>query len=73
MYDPAGDYLARKRVETATILAAVMLLRYLEFNDAAESLEQAVTRVYAAGKALTPDQGGSASTREFCAAVAKRL
>ncbi len=58
---------------TATILAAVMLLRYLEFNDAAESLEQAVTRVYAAGKALTPDQGGSASTREFCAAVAERL
>ena len=58
---------------TATILATVMLLRYLEFDQAAASLEQAVTQVYAAEKVLTPDQGGSASTSEFCAAVAERL
>jgi hypothetical protein len=32
-----------------------------------------VAEVYAEGRALTPDQGGSASTRELCAAVAARL
>ena len=36
-------------------------------------LEEAVEAVYAEGKTLTPDQGGSASTRDFCDAVAARL
>ena len=32
-----------------------------------------LARVYADGRALTPDQGGSATTPEFCAAVARAL
>jgi len=58
---------------TATILSGAMMLEHLGFADAARALAAAVEAVYADGRALTPDQGGRASTREFCAAVAARI
>jgi isocitrate/isopropylmalate dehydrogenase len=58
---------------TATILSAAMMLEYLGFADAARRLEAAVARIYAEGRALTPDQGGSATTLEFADAVARYL
>jgi isocitrate/isopropylmalate dehydrogenase len=58
---------------TATILSATMMLDYLGFTDAARRLDAAVERVYADGRVLTPDQGGTASTAEFCHAVAEKL
>ena len=58
---------------TATILSAALMLDYLDFGAAAERLRTAVERTYAEGRALTPDQGGSGTTREFCEAVAKAL
>jgi isocitrate/isopropylmalate dehydrogenase len=58
---------------TATILSAAMMLEYLGFTDAGERLRSAVERTYADGRALTPDQGGDATTIEFCEAVAKKL
>ncbi len=58
---------------TATILSAAMLLEYLEFPEAAARLRGAVESVYASGRALTRDQGGSATTDAFCAAVADAL
>ena len=58
---------------TATILSATMMLDYLGFADAARRLESAVTRVYADGEHLTPDQGGTATTTDFCNAVARYL
>jgi isocitrate/isopropylmalate dehydrogenase len=58
---------------TAMILSAAMMLEHLGFADAARGLEAAVEGVYAEGRALTPDQGGEASTRAFCEAVAARL
>lgn len=58
---------------TATILAAVMMLEYLGFDDGASRLEAAVRAVYAAGEPLTPDQGGSASTTEMADAIAREL
>ncbi len=58
---------------TAMILSAAMMLGYLELPEAGCALVDAVTAVYAEGKALTRDQGGSASTEAFCAAVAERL
>lgn len=58
---------------TATILSAVMMLEHLQFRDAARRLRQALERTYAAGQVLTPDQGGTATTSEFCDAIASRL
>jgi len=58
---------------TATILSGALMLEYLGFEDEAEAIELAVERVYAEGKTLTPDQGGSASTTAFCAAVRDAL
>src|SRR5437867_2010362 len=54
---------------TATILSAAMMLDHLGFAPAARRLEAAVERVYADGRPLTPDQGGTATTLEFAAAV----
>ena len=58
---------------TATILSGMMMLDYLGFGDASKKLEEAVEKVYAAGRVLTPDQGGAATTTEFADAVAKYL
>lgn len=54
---------------TATMLSAVLLLRYLELEDAATSLDSAVGGVYLSETTLTPDQGGTATTAEFTDAV----
>jgi len=58
---------------TATLLSASMMLDYLGFRDAARALTAAIERIYAEGKLLTPDQGGSATTERFCEAVAALL
>jgi len=58
---------------TATLLSACLMLEYLEFEKEAARLEAAVYKVYQDGKYLTRDQGGSASTTEFCEAVKANL
>jgi isocitrate/isopropylmalate dehydrogenase len=58
---------------TATLLSAAMMLDYLAFPDASRRLVRAIERVYAEGKTLTPDQGGTATTRAFCSAVEAAL
>jgi len=55
---------------TAMLLSGALLLAHLGFEAEAARLEAAIERVYAEGAALTPDQGGSATARELCAAVA---
>ena len=58
---------------TATIFSAAMMLEYLGYIDEGKQLVQAVEKVYADGKYLTPDQAGKASTTEFCEATSKYL
>jgi len=58
---------------TATILSAAMMLDYLGFPDEAARIEKALEKVYAEGRVLTRDQGGSASTTEFCEAILANL
>ena len=58
---------------TATLLSAAMMLEHLDLADAGAALRTAVDRVYATGRDLTPDQGGSRSTREFADAVVAAL
>jgi isocitrate dehydrogenase (NAD+) len=64
--DIAGKGLANP---TALILSAVLMLRYLGDMKAADLIEGAVERVYAAGQTLTGDLGGKASTGQFVEAV----
>jgi 3-isopropylmalate dehydrogenase len=58
---------------TATMLSAAMMLEYLGLAEAGARLEGATRKVYAEGRALTPDQGGSAKTAEFARAVIANL
>jgi tartrate dehydrogenase/decarboxylase/D-malate dehydrogenase len=54
---------------TGSMLAAAMLLDHVGEPTAAEDLRNAVFAVLTAGKTRTRDLGGSASTKEFAAAV----
>lgn len=67
--DIAGKGLANP---TATILTAVMMLRYLKENEAAEKVEKALEEVLSLGL-TTPDLGGTLSTSEMGQEVAKRV
>jgi len=64
--DIAGQGIANP---TATILSAVLLLDHVGLGAEATRLEAALARVYRDGKALTPDQGGPATTTQMAAAV----
>jgi 3-isopropylmalate dehydrogenase len=58
---------------TATMLSAVMMLDYLGMRDKSRRFEEAIRKVYAAGKTLTVDQGGKAKTADFTAAILANL
>jgi isocitrate/isopropylmalate dehydrogenase len=58
---------------TATMLSAAMMLEYLGLTDESKRFENAVRKVYAEGKTLTPDQGGTAKTTEFTHEVISNL
>src|SRR3712207_1837306 len=57
--DIAGSGIANP---TALILSGVMMLRYLGENNAADKIENAVSKVLEEGKCVTYDLGGSAKT-----------
>src|SRR5438094_8686617 len=54
---------------TATLLSAALMLEHVGLGPEAGRLEAAVGRVYREGKTLTPDQGGTATTRQIAQAV----
>jgi len=64
--DIAGKGIANP---TGTLLSAALMLEHLGLSAEAARLEAAVARVYRDGRALTPDQRGTASTKEMAAAV----
>jgi len=64
--DIAGKGIANP---TATILSAALMLEHMGMGAEAQRLEAAVGRIYRDGKTLTPDQGGTAKTREMAQAV----
>jgi tartrate dehydrogenase/decarboxylase/D-malate dehydrogenase len=57
----------------AAMLAGVMMLEFLGQAGASAALDTAVRAVLAEGKTLTPDLGGSATTRAVTDAVIARL
>lgn len=68
--DIAGKGIANP---TAVMLAGVMLLEHIGERTAAERLSGGIREAIASKEAVTPDLGGSATTRMFTAAVLKRL
>ncbi len=68
--DIAGKGLANP---TALMRSAVMMLTYLKERDAARRLGHAIETVYAEGKHLTRDVGGTAGTAEFTEAIITQL
>ena len=57
----------------ANILSAGLMLGWLGENKSAKMIEDAVLKVLVEGKTLTPDLGGSASTKEIAAAIASKI
>jgi tartrate dehydrogenase/decarboxylase/D-malate dehydrogenase len=57
----------------ATMLAGAMMLDFLGETAAALAIDRAVRAILAEGRVLTPDLGGSATTRAVTDAVAARL
>jgi len=55
------------------MLSAAMMLDYLGLTGAANRFEDAVRKVYAAGRSLTVDQGGRTKTSDFARAVIANL
>jgi isocitrate dehydrogenase (NAD+) len=68
--DIAGKGIANP---TALMESAVMMLIHLGEQTAADRLSNAMEKVYAEGKTVTPDVGGKASTNEFTDAVIAAL
>ena len=57
----------------AMMLSAIMMLRYIGENEAADKFDNAILKVLSEGKTLTGDLGGSASTEEITQAIKNYL
>jgi len=68
--DIAGKGIANP---TALLLSAVLMLRHIGENAAADRIVHALERVMADPASRTPDLGGRATTRQFADAVCKML
>ena len=68
--DIAGQGIANP---TAMMLSAIMMLRHIGESDAADRLRQALLDVFADGKYITKDIGGSAKTADFAGAIIAKL
>jgi 3-isopropylmalate dehydrogenase len=58
---------------SAMILSAVLMLDYLEENEAARKVEEALVQVLREGKVVTPDLGGDSSTMDMAKEVREKL
>ena len=68
--DIAGQGIANP---TAILMSAIMMVRHLGEMDAASRIEKAMLDVFAEGKSLTRDLGGTAKTNEFARAIVEKL
>jgi 3-isopropylmalate dehydrogenase len=74
IHGSAPKYAGQYRVNPiGLILAARMMLDYLEETEMATALENAIAKVIRDGKVKTYDMGGAASTIEMANAIAERI
>ena len=68
--DIAGQGIANP---TAILMSGLLMLRHLGEQDAANRIEKAMLEVYAEGKYITRDLGGTAKTDDFARAICEKL
>jgi isocitrate dehydrogenase (NAD+) len=68
--DIAGQGIANP---TAILISGLLMLRHLGEYDAADRAEKAMLEVFAEGKHITKDLGGTAKTNEFARAICEKL
>ena len=68
--DIAGKHMANP---TALLLSAVLMLRHIDEDAAADRIMAALSRVLREQQTVTRDLGGTASTIEFADAICGRL
>ena len=68
--DIAGEGIANPM---AMMLSAIMMLRYIGENKAADKFDAAILKVLKEGETLTKDLGGSAGTMEVAEAIKNNL
>lgn len=74
VHGSAPDIAGRKLANpTAVLRSGILMLRHIGEDAAADQVKYAVHAVYAEGKNLTRDMGGSASTDQFADAVIEKM
>ena len=68
--DIAGQGIANP---TALMLSAVQMLNHIGETDAAKRMNDAILAVFADGKLITRDLGGTAKTNEFARAIEEKI
>ncbi|MBC7797768.1 MAG: isocitrate dehydrogenase (NAD(+)) [Pyrinomonadaceae bacterium] len=68
--DIAGQGVANP---TAVLMSAILMLKHIGERDAAERTEKAMLEVFADGKTITKDLGGTAKTADFANAIIDKL
>jgi isocitrate dehydrogenase (NAD+) len=68
--DIAGKFLANP---TALLLSAILMLRHIDEDGAADRVMAAINAVLAEGRVRTRDLGGTASTLEYADAIVSRV
>jgi isocitrate dehydrogenase (NAD+) len=68
--DIAGQGIANP---TAILMSGIMMLRHIDEDEAADRIQKAMLEVFAEGKVMTRDLGGTARTNEFARAIVDRL
>jgi isocitrate dehydrogenase (NAD+) len=68
--DIAGQGIANP---TALLMSATIMLRHIGENEAAARIEKAMLEVFAHGRSLTRDLGGTAKTNEFALAIVEKI
>jgi len=68
--DIAGKNIANP---TALLQTAILMLKYIDENEAAERISKAINDVLSEGKVRTPDLGGTSNTTEYTYAIIEKL
>lgn len=68
--DIAGQGIANP---TALLMSAIMMLHHIGETEAASRIQKAMLDVYAEGKYITKDLGGTAKTNEFARAIVDKV